>query len=189
MLSMPLYSSLYLFYRTVKKHEEAATLYVETIDLGEAQPRQVVSGLVNFIPIEQMQGADVVVLCNLKPANLRGVRSEAMVLAASNPDHTHVELIKPPAGSKVGERIFFADFPGTPDEQLNPKHKIWETIQPVSRGKLNIRVPFFLFWYFINTGLFCRICTPMESALQRTKDLISKLRLECVELQLLPMER
>jgi aminoacyl tRNA synthase complex-interacting multifunctional protein 1 len=30
-------------------------LYLEEIDLGEEKVRQVVSGLVNFIPIEQMQ--------------------------------------------------------------------------------------------------------------------------------------
>jgi tRNA-binding EMAP/Myf-like protein len=31
------------------------SLYLEEIDLGEEKVRQVVSGLVNFIPIEQMQ--------------------------------------------------------------------------------------------------------------------------------------
>lgn len=39
----------------VKKHPDADSLYVEQIDVGEAAPRTVVSGLVNFIPIEEMQ--------------------------------------------------------------------------------------------------------------------------------------
>lgn len=47
------------------------------IDVGEANPRQVVSGLVKYIPIEQMQGRMVVVLANLKPNKLRGVESQA----------------------------------------------------------------------------------------------------------------
>jgi len=32
--------------------------------------------------------------------------SEAMVLAASNADHTIVELLSVPAGSKPGDRVF-----------------------------------------------------------------------------------
>ena len=36
------------------------------------------------------QNRKVCVLCNLKPANMRGIKSEAMVLAASNSDHTTV---------------------------------------------------------------------------------------------------
>jgi len=115
---------------TCKKHEKAESLYVEEIDLGEGKPRQVVSGLVKFIPLDQMQGIDVCVVCNLKPANLVGVKSEAMVLAASNSDHTQVELLIPPPGSKIGEKLKFDGYPGEPDEQLNPKKKVWEQVQP-----------------------------------------------------------
>lgn len=50
---------------------------------GEEQPRTVVSGLVNFVPIEEMQDRLVVVLCNLKPAKMRGIESSGMVLCAS----------------------------------------------------------------------------------------------------------
>lgn len=66
-----------------KKHPDAETLYVETIDLGEAEPRTVVSGLANFVPLEKMQNRFVAVLCNLKPAKMRGVESKGMVLCAS----------------------------------------------------------------------------------------------------------
>jgi methionine--tRNA ligase beta chain len=115
----------------VGKHPSADSLYVEEIDLGESTGvRQVVSGLVNFIPIEEMQNRYVVVLCNLKPATLRGVKSQAMVLAASDPEHTKVELLDPPHGSQIGERVFVEGYTGEPDEQLNPKHKVWETVQP-----------------------------------------------------------
>lgn len=67
----------------VSRHPDADALYVEKIDLGEPAPRTVVSGLVNFIPIEEMQDRMVVVLCNLKPAKMRGVESQGMVLCAS----------------------------------------------------------------------------------------------------------
>ncbi|KAJ8972278.1 hypothetical protein NQ314_000236 [Rhamnusium bicolor] len=67
----------------VSHHPDAESLYVEKIDLGEEKPRTIVSGLVNFIPIEEMQNRMVVVLCNLKPAKMRGVESQGMVLCAS----------------------------------------------------------------------------------------------------------
>ena len=73
---------------------------------------QVVSGLVKYIPEAAMQGRRVVVLCNLKPANMRGVQSQAMVLAASSADGETVELVEPPAGCKPGERLTFEGFPG-----------------------------------------------------------------------------
>lgn len=41
--------------RKVQKHPDADSLYVEEIDVGEAQCRTVVSGLVNYIPLEEMQ--------------------------------------------------------------------------------------------------------------------------------------
>lgn len=42
------------------------------------------------------------VMCNLKPATLKGVKSEAMVLAASSADHSQVELLTPPPGAFYG---------------------------------------------------------------------------------------
>lgn len=70
--------------------------------MGEPEgPRTVVSGLVNYIPIDEMRDKYLVAVvchpfplssghwcvlmklcikCNLKPANMRGVKSHAMVL-------------------------------------------------------------------------------------------------------------
>ncbi|XVF65270.1 hypothetical protein PTKIN_Ptkin09bG0234000 [Pterospermum kingtungense] len=112
-----------------QKHPDADSLYVEEIDVGEAQPRTVVSGLVKYIPLEEMQDRLVCVLCNLKPATMRGIKSHAMVLAASNSDHTKVELVEPPKSATVGERVTFPGFTGEPDDVLNPKKKVWETLQ------------------------------------------------------------
>ncbi|XP_047325880.1 probable methionine--tRNA ligase [Impatiens glandulifera] len=114
----------------VQKHPDADSLYVEEIDVGEAQPRTVVSGLVKYISLEEMQNRKVCVLCNLKPATMRGIKSQAMVLAASSADQTKVELVEPPESAAIGERIKFLGFEGKPDDVLNPKKKVWETIQP-----------------------------------------------------------
>lgn len=116
--------------KSVKKHPSADSLYLEEIDLGEEKVRQVVSGLVAFVPIEQMQDARVICLCNLKPAKMRGIESQAMVLCASSTDHTAVELIQPPEGAKIGEKIFFEGYEGEPDKELNPKKKIFESLKP-----------------------------------------------------------
>lgn len=89
----------------VKRHPDADSLYVETIDAGEAAPRTVVSGLVKFLQPEELQDKLVVLLCNLKPASMRGIKSAAMVLCASDADHTKVELLIPPEGSKPGDRV------------------------------------------------------------------------------------
>ncbi|ORX73796.1 nucleic acid-binding protein [Linderina pennispora] len=115
----------------VKKHPDADALYVEQIEVGEEAPRTVVSGLVRFIPIEQMQNRDVVLVCNLKPAAMRGVKSFAMVLCGTSPDGNTVEFVEPPKGSKPGDRVYFEGFEGQePEPLLKPKQKIFETIQP-----------------------------------------------------------
>ncbi|CAL1295016.1 unnamed protein product [Larinioides sclopetarius] len=112
----------------VKKHPDAESLYVEEIDVGEEKPRTVVSGLVKFVPLEEMQNRLVVVLCNLKPAKMRGITSEAMVMCASTPEK--VEVLTPPPGSAPGDRVICDQFPGVPDALLNPKKKIFEQVAP-----------------------------------------------------------
>lgn len=46
-------------------------------------------------------------LANLKPRNMRGVKSCGMLLAASDASHENVEILVPPEGSIPGERIWF----------------------------------------------------------------------------------
>ena len=75
------------------QHKEADSLYVEEVEVGEDAPRQVVSGLVKFIPEAQMQMRRCVLVCNLKPANMRGVKSHAMVLCATSADGLKVPFM------------------------------------------------------------------------------------------------
>jgi aminoacyl tRNA synthase complex-interacting multifunctional protein 1 len=64
----------------VGRHPNADALYVEQIDLGEPTgPRQIISGLVKFVPEDEMRGRKVVVACNLKAAKMRDVMSYGMV--------------------------------------------------------------------------------------------------------------
>ena len=46
---------------------------------------------------------------------MRGVKSNGMLLAASDAKHENVELLTPPAGSVPGERVWF----GSVDDQAS----------------------------------------------------------------------
>lgn len=129
------------FIQKAVKHPDADSLYMSTIDMGDAEgPRTVCSGLVKYIPLEEMQERYVVVVANLKPVSMRGVKSCAMVLCASSEDT--VEFVNPPAGSKPGEKIFFEGYNAVPEKQLNPKKKVWEAVQPGFTTTENFEVTF-----------------------------------------------
>lgn len=55
------------------------------------------------------QNRMVVVICNLKPRNMRGIKSFGMLLAASDELHLVVEPLVPPAGANAGERVCFGE--------------------------------------------------------------------------------
>jgi len=60
-----------------------------------------------------MQQRYAVFLLNLKPAKMRGVLSEGMIMCASTPDK--VEIINPPAGVAVGDKVTVDGYPGDDD--------------------------------------------------------------------------
>ncbi|XP_052089820.1 tyrosine--tRNA ligase, cytoplasmic-like [Mytilus californianus] len=115
----------------VEKHPDADSLYVETVDLGNGEERTVVSGLAGLVPMEDLQDRLGVFLCNLKPQKMRGIESKAMLMCASVAEPRAVEPLNPPEGSAPGERVFFEEHEsGKPDEELKPKKKVWEQLQP-----------------------------------------------------------
>ena len=67
----------------VDPHPEADKLYIEQLDDGTPEGRTIVSGLVGHYTPDDLLGRTIVVVANLKPAKLRGVKSEGMLLAAS----------------------------------------------------------------------------------------------------------
>jgi len=112
-------------------HPESDKLYVETIDLGEDAPRQILSGLAHHMKLEQVKGAMVVCICNLKTRKLGGMDSAGMVLCASNADKSKLSFVTPPAGAAPGQRVTFDGFAGEPETSKKmDKKKGWETLQP-----------------------------------------------------------
>jgi aminoacyl tRNA synthase complex-interacting multifunctional protein 1 len=95
-----------------EKHPDAESLYVEKVDVGEAEPRTVVSGLVKHMTLEEMIGARVVLVCNLKPAKMRGIESQAMVLCGTDAATGKVEFVIPPPQCAPGTKLFFETFTG-----------------------------------------------------------------------------
>lgn len=58
-----------------------------------------------------MQNKIAVFMCNLKPAKMRGILSEAMIMCASTPEK--VEILNVPAGSVIGDQVTCKAYPGT----------------------------------------------------------------------------
>ena len=79
-----------------------------------------------------MQNRMVVLLCNLKPAKMRGIVSEAMVMCASTPDK--VEILAPPEGAVPGDLVTVVGFEGKPDDVIKPTNKkavsVFEQVAP-----------------------------------------------------------
>ena len=78
--------------KEVLPHPRADKLLVLKVDVGEAEPRQLVAGLKGFYEAEALVGRQLVVVTNLAPAKLRGERSDGMVLAAVVGDNEPVLL-------------------------------------------------------------------------------------------------
>ena len=72
--------------RAAEPHPNADRLLVLQVDVGEAQPRQLVAGIRAAYDPRFLVGQQIVVVANLKPATLRGVESQGMLLAASDTD-------------------------------------------------------------------------------------------------------
>ncbi|MBQ1302707.1 MAG: methionine--tRNA ligase [Firmicutes bacterium] len=70
-----------------KKHPKADKLLVSQVEIG-GETRQIVSGVAAYYSPDDMVGQTVVVVTNLKPAKLRGEKSEGMILFAEDKDGT-----------------------------------------------------------------------------------------------------
>ncbi len=84
-----------------EKHPEADKLLVSQIDTGD-KIRQIVSGISPAVTPSEMIGKKVIVVTNLKPAVIRKVSSEGMILVAQDGKNIEVvDIQKLPKGSIV----------------------------------------------------------------------------------------
>lgn len=73
-------------------HPAADKLLVLKVDLGTEQ-RQICAGIKGHYDPATLVGRNIVVVTNLAPRMMRGLESNGMLLAASNPEHTKVILL------------------------------------------------------------------------------------------------
>ncbi len=89
-----------------EKVEGADKLLKLTLSLGAGEPeRTVVSGIAKFYTPEEMVGKQVVVVANLRPAKLRGIRSEGMILCTSDAQDKTLKLVTVEPGVEDGADI------------------------------------------------------------------------------------
>lgn len=84
--------------------EGADRLLQLTVEVS-GEPRTIVAGIAQHYTPEEMIGKSIVIVANLKPAKLRGITSQGMLLAASTDDKGVLGLVTPerevPSGSRV----------------------------------------------------------------------------------------
>ncbi len=87
---------------SVENHPNADKLYVLKVEIGEEQ-RQLVAGIKNFYSPEELLDKKIVVVTNLKPAVIRGVESQGMLLAADGKNIIALLTVDKdvPSGSEV----------------------------------------------------------------------------------------
>jgi methionyl-tRNA synthetase len=88
----------------VGEHPNADKLYKVQIDVGETI-LQTCAGLKNFYEPEELEEKKVIVLANLEPTELRGEKSECMMLAAEDEDGETVSLLTTDQEMEIGSKI------------------------------------------------------------------------------------
>lgn len=73
------------------------------LDIGEDKHRQIVAGISKFYTPEELIGKKIIVVANLKPAKLMGIKSNGMLLAAK--DKEKLRLLTVDGDIKPGSKV------------------------------------------------------------------------------------
>ena len=160
---------------TAEAHPEADSLLVLSVDCGDKNengdaegPRTVVAGLAGKIPPEELIQKKVVCLTNLKPSKMRGIVSEAMLLAAatrSDDDDEKVQLLPVPDSTPDGELLTFENIEiPEPDAMLKSKGalKVWDRVKADLKTNADGEV------VYTKDGKECKIITSEGTGIKTT---------------------
>ncbi|MFN7143949.1 MAG: methionine--tRNA ligase [Myxococcota bacterium] len=86
---------------SAERHPNADKLLVLKVDVGEAEPRQILAGIAAHYAPETLVGKKIVVVVNLKPRKMRGLESQGMVLAAGEAAALLSPIADVPAGTEI----------------------------------------------------------------------------------------
>ena len=83
--------------------EGADKLYILQVDLGEEKPRQILSGIREFVSVDELLNKQFPFVTNLAPRMLRGHESQGMILAGG--DDNGLALLNPSKPLDNGTRL------------------------------------------------------------------------------------
>lgn len=83
--------------------EGADKLYILSVDFNESKPRQILSGIREYVEAEELLGKQFPFVTNLPPRMLRGHESQGMILAGS--DENGLALFNPSKSLSNGTRL------------------------------------------------------------------------------------
>ena len=92
--------------KSVEPHPNADKLLVLKVDIG-GEERQIVAGIKGHYSEKELKGKKIIMLTNLEPATLRGVKSDGMLLAAVSGEgkDEKVILLAPDKDIKEGTKV------------------------------------------------------------------------------------
>jgi len=88
--------------KEVERIPKSKKLYKLKIDMGEEE-RTIVAGIAEYYKENELRGKKIVVLANLEPKTVMGVKSHGMLLATE--DGKDVAVLVPDRDAKVGAKV------------------------------------------------------------------------------------
>ncbi len=101
---------------SVENHPNADRLYIMDIDVGALGRRRIVAGIKQYYTMDELRDRNIVIVSNLKPAKIRGVESNAMLLAAE--DRNGRVVLLTPGDVKPGTPVTIEGIPSQPVKAL-----------------------------------------------------------------------
>jgi len=91
----------------VNEIPNANKLYLLKVDTGEE--RTLVAGIKKHYSKKELIGKKIIVVCNLEEKELKGIKSQGMLLAASDDDKENVVLLKPRESISCGKGVILVE--------------------------------------------------------------------------------
>ena len=88
----------------VEEIKDADKLLKLKIDLG-TETRIIVAGIKPYYTKEELEGKRIIVFTNLEQRKIKGIKSEGMLLAASNEDKSEIKLLQPDGVLELGSKV------------------------------------------------------------------------------------
>lgn len=85
--------------------EKSRQLMKFKVDIGD-EIKQIVGGFKNHYAPEDVIGKKVIVIANLEPTTLMGVKSEGMIMAACSSDEETIRMIIPDGEAETGWNVY-----------------------------------------------------------------------------------